>query len=188
MSTVKTVALVTGAALVTGSISTAFLPGWVKRRRPKREAGQPRPEYVWLAFAERYASPFGLAFPGAETAETTERTYQGAYILLMARVRMELMMVEFFTEGGALLFTPQTRVVERVTYSTEAFQPYLGEIRSLEDFGRYAPYRSGSLKMMKLSVHPDDADEAVTVLERAGIAAETSKGPQPWWHTHHFPV
>ena len=97
---------------------------------------------------------------------------------------MELMMAEFFIESGALLPMPRARVVGRVTSSTEAFQPYRREIRSLEDFGRYAPYRGGSLRMMYLSVHPEDANEAVTVLERAGIAVEAAAGPHPWWHTH----
>jgi len=149
---------------------------------------QSGPNFVWLAFVERYASPLSLAFAGAETAETTEDTYRGAYLLLMEGLRMELMMAEFFIESRALLSFSQPRVVNRVTYATEAFRPHLREIRSLEDFGRYAPYRSGRLWMMKLSVHPEDADEAVAVLERAGIAVEPAEGPQPWWHTQNLQV
>ena len=173
------------AILVAVCVAAVLLAASVRRTYFKRRASQPQgPEYVWLAFAERYGSPFDLAFAGAETPESTEGTYRGAYLLLMAGLRMELMMAEFFIESGALLPMPRARVVGRVTYSTEAFQPYRREIRSLEDFGRYAPYRGGSLRMMYLSVHPEDANEAVTVLERAGIAVEAAAGPHPWWHTH----
>ena len=175
------------AILVAVCVAAVLLAASVRRTYFKRRASLPQgPEYVWLAFVERYASPLSLAFVGAETAETTEDTYRGAYLLLMERLRMELMMAEFFFESGALLSFPRPRVVNRVTYATEAFRPHLREIRSLEEFGRYAPYRGGWLWMMKLSVHPEDANEAVAVLERAGISVETAAGPQPWWHTQDF--
>ena len=175
------------AILVLAAAAVALAAG-ARRGWLRHEAGQSGPQYIWLAFVERYTSPLSLAFAGAETAETTEETYRGAFLLLMAGLRMELMMAEFFIESGALLPMPRARVVNRVTYATEAFQPHLGEIKSLEDFGRYAPYRGGRLWMMKLSVHPDDADEAVVVLERAGISVEVAEGPHPWWHTQNVQV
>ncbi|MCY4581212.1 MAG: hypothetical protein OXE50_00200 [Chloroflexi bacterium] len=175
------------AVLVSLAIALALAVG-ARRGWLKHEASQSGPDYVWLAFVERYASPFSLPFVGAENADTTEDTYRGAYLLLMARLRMKLMMAEFFIESGALLSFARPRVVNRVAYTTEAFQPHLREIRSLEDFGRYAPYRGGRLWMMKLSVHPEDVDEAVAVLERAGIAVEAAEGPQPWWHTQNVQV
>ncbi|MDE2836433.1 MAG: hypothetical protein OXL97_02840 [Chloroflexota bacterium] len=176
------IAILTSAAVAV-AVAAGARRGWLKH-----EARQAGPEYVWLAFVERYTSPLSLAFAGAETAEATEDTYRGAYLLLMAGLRMELMMAEFFIESGALLPMPRARVVNRVTYATEAFRPHLGEIKSLEDFGQYAPYRGGRMWMMKLSVHPDDADEAVIVLERAGISVEMAEGPQPWWHRQNVQV
>ena len=177
------------ALLVVVCIAAVLVTAYVRRGYFKRRASLPQgPEYVWLAFVERYASPLSLPFVGAETTEATEDTYRGAYLLLLAGLRMELMMAEFFIESGALLSFPRPRVVNRVTYATEAFRPHLKGIRSLEDFGKYAPYRGGRLWMMKLSVHPEDADEAVAVLKRANIAVETAAGPQPWWHTQNVQV
>ena len=171
------------AIVIAALIAVVLFIEYTRRRWPTHKDKQTGPEYVWLAFVERYASPLSLAFVGAETAKTTEDTYRSAYLLLMERLRMKLMMAEFFIESGALLSFPRPRVVNRVTYATEAFRPHVREIRSLEEFGRYAPYRGGRLWMMKLSVHPEDANEAVAVLERAGISVETAAGPQPWWHT-----
>ncbi len=176
-------------ALLVGTLLAAvILVAYVRHGHLTPRTKQTRPEYVWLAFAERYASPLSLPFVGAETIEATEDTYRGAYLLLLAGLRMELMMAEFFIESGALFSFPRPRVVNRVTYATEAFRPHLKGIRSLEDFGKYAPYRGGRLWMMKLSVHPEDADEAVAVLKRANIAVETAAGPQPWWHTQNIQV
>lgn len=172
------------AMLIIALIAVALFVEYTRRRRPTDKDKQTGPEYVWLAFPERYGSPFSLAFAGAETDEATELTYRGAYLLLTADLRMELTMVEFFIESRGFLPMPRARVVKRLTYTTEVFQPYRREIRSLEDFGRYAPYRTDSLWMMKLSVHPDDAAEAIRVLEHADIAVEMASGPQPWWHAH----
>lgn len=170
------------AIVVAGFIAAAVLVAYAKRRQQRNAPAQQGPEYIWLASPERSASPLSLPFAGAETDEATELTYQGAYLLLIEGLRIELMMVEFFIESGALLAFPRPRVVGRVTYTSEAFKPYLREIKSLEDFGRYAPYRSDSLWMMKLTVHPKDADVAVDTLGRAGITVEATGGPQPWWH------
>ena len=170
------------ALLVGTLLAGVILVAYMRHGHLTPRTKQTRPEYVWLAFAERYASPLSLPFLGAETIEATEDTYRGAYLLLLAGLRMELMMAEFFIESGALLSFARPRVVGRVTYNSEAFKPYLREIRSLEDFGRYAPYRGDSLWMMQLSVHPEDVDRAVDSLGQAGITVETASGPQPWWH------
>ena len=178
------IAILVGILLAAATFVAYARHGYLKQRASQSLS----PAYVWLAFPERYTSPLSLRFAGAETDETTELTYRGAYLLLIAGVRLELMMAEFFIESGALLPFPRPRVVGRVTYTSEAFRPYMKEIRSLEDFGRYAPYRSGSLWMMKLSVHPEDADQAVDTLEQAGITVETATGPQPWWHEQNIQV
>ena len=89
---------------------------------------------------------------------------------------MELMMAELFHERG---LAQRSWVAERTTYSAEAFQPYVKQVRSLEDFAQYAPYRDDW--MMKLSVHPEDVDEAARVLEDAGLAVERPQG-RHWWH------
>lgn len=157
--------------MVVGVLIAAFLLSeymrWRRRgRRPERRPVRLEPEYVWLAII------------GPSNAESTEDTYRSAYLLLAAGLRMELMMAELFHERGPYVVA-RPRVTERMTYSTEAFRPYAREIRSLEDFGRYAPYRND--RMMKLSVHPDDAVEAVRVLEDAGVTVERPQG-QHWWH------
>ena len=93
---------------------------------------------------------------------------------------MELMMAELFHERGiGLEIVARPRVTERATYSTEAFQPYVRQTTSLEDFAQYAPYRDD--RMMKLSVHPEDVDKAVRVLEDAGLTVERPPGKH-WWH------
>ncbi len=135
--------------------------GWLRHEPRRTESG-----YTWLAII------------GPSNAESTEDTYKGAYLLLAAGLRMELMMAELFHERGPYVVA-RPRVTERTTYSTEVFRPYAREIRSLEDFGRYAPYRDD--RMMKLSVHPEDADEAVRVLEDTGLTVERPPGKH-WWH------
>ena len=149
-------------------IAALLLSEYVRWRRRKHRPVRLEPEYVWLAVI------------GPSNAESTEDTYRGAYLLLMAEIRMELMMAELFHERGlGLEIVARPRVVERTTYSTEAFRPYLKQIRSLEDFGRYAPYRAD--RMMKLSVHPDDTNEAVRVLVDAGLTVERPPGIH-FWH------
>ena len=153
--------------LVNAFIAAALLVVYASRR--KRDTGSGI-QYAWLAVI------------GSSNAESAEDTYRSAYILLTTGLRMELMMVrmemaEFaLTRGGG-----RPRIVERITYTTEEFRPYLNEIKSLEDFGLYAPYREGWMTMMKLSVHPDDLDEAVRALEKAGLTVQIPSG-QHWWH------
>ncbi len=160
-------------------------------KRGHRKVEQPQPEYVWLAVVGKREVSFDRLFAeeeegGGPPAESAEDTYEAAYLLLMAGLRMELTMAkrEAPGVGGALYgfnIVSRPRVTERVTYTTEAFRPYMDRVKSLEDFGRYAPYQEGWLTMMSLSVHPEDADEAVRVLEREGLSVERSQG-RHWWH------
>jgi hypothetical protein len=67
-----------------------------------------------------------------------------------------------------------------MTYKTEAFLPHLREIRSLEDFQRYAPYRADY--RMVLSVHPEDMQDAYGVLRELEVRLSALQHPdQHWW-------
>lgn len=158
------------AVIIAAGLLTLYV---IRRGWLRHELQQTGPEYVWLAII------------GPSNAESTEDTYQGAYVLLAAGLRMELMMAKRETPEVAgtyaLDVVSRPRVTERVTYTTEGFRPYVDKIKSLKDFGRYAPYREGWLTMMSLSVHPEDVEEAVGVLEDAGLTVERPPGKH-WWH------
>ena len=175
------------AILATGLIAIALLAGGVRRKRPRHDA-KTGPEYVWLAIVGKREIGFDRVFAeeaeekndNAPEAESTEGTYTGAYVLLKAGLRMELAMTKLdFTERR--FYPSGPRVEERITYSTEAFRQRRIKVGSLEEFGRYVPYRAGFLRTMRLSVHPDDEDKAVQVLEDAGLTVERPPG-HPGWH------
>ena len=130
------------------------------------EARRGGPQYVWIAVI------------GPSNAESTEGTDRAAYLLLQAGLRMRLAMAEIYVERGLLSWGSQ-RVDERVVYSTEAFRPHKADIRTLEDFSRYAPFRAD--RLMHLSVHPEDAPRAVQLLQDAGLVVEQPPG-RHWWH------
>lgn len=137
----------------------------IRRKRLDEERRQ-GPQYVWVAVI------------GPSNAESYEDTYKAAYLLLRADLRMKLAMTETYVEGG-FISGGTMRVVERVAYSTETFRPHRSAIRSMDDFARYAPYRAD--RLMHLSVHPEDADNAVRLLQDAGLAVELPPGKH-WWH------
>ena len=137
-----------------------------------------RRRYVWLEVG------------GATKAEGTEETYRGAYHLLVENVRMELRIaglqplsykdsMPFGSRGGDQILQP--RIKERAIYTTESLQPHLREIQSFEDFQRHTTYTEAWVTVMRLSVHPDDAEKAVRVLERAGMTVERPTG-RYFWH------
>ncbi len=64
------------------------------------------------------------------------------------------------------------RVSARARYTTESLRPH--GIASFEEFERHTPHQEGWVVENKLSVHPEDVDKAVHVLERAGIEVKRS--------------
>lgn len=179
------------AVLIAVFIVALLFTAQMKRRHRKVQQPRQQPEYVWLAITGKRKTSFGRVFAKEDEssgppAESAEGTYEAAYLLLMAGLRMELTMAKREAPGmGAGLYVmnivSRARVTERVTYTTEAFRPYMDKVKSLEDFGRYAPYQEGWLTMMSLFVHPEDVDKAVRVLEDAGLIVEQPPG-RHWWH------
>ena len=149
-------------------VVVALFASYMKWGRYKRKESQ-GPQYVWLAII------------GSSNAESQEGAYRAAYLLLTGGLRMEMEMVQTHIETGGGFFElgGRPRVVDRITYSTAAFRPYRNEIRSIEDFGRYAPYRDN--RMVKLSVHPEDVDESVRLLQNAGLTVEVHESGY-WWY------
>lgn len=175
------------AVLITGGIAAALLVAYAKRLQKRNATAHQGPEYIWLAIVGKRSLGFDRVFAeeekeddGAPEAESIEGTYEGAYLLLMAGLRMELMVARR-EKPVEVTIVSRPRVEERVTYTTEAFRPYMDRIKTLDDFGLFAPYREGWSTMMKLSVHPDDVDQAVRVLEGAGLTVERPPGKH-WWH------
>ena len=145
----------------------ALLPLYLKFAAPR--ASRSKPGYVWLEII------------GPTPDESTAATYRSAYLVLMEGLRMELRIASANQpKRGSRGRYRAPRFSERITYTTESFQPYLDEIKSLEDFARYAAYKGGWATFMKLSVHSEDVDRAVRLLERAGLTVEKSTKPQPW--------
>lgn len=124
------------------------------------------PQYVWVAVI------------GPSNAESTEGTHRAAYLLLQAGLRMRLAMAKTHVERGLPTWGAQS-VDDRAIYSTEAFRPHKADIRTLEDFSRYAPFRPD--RLMHLSVHPEDVSRAARLLRDAGLVIELPPGKH-WWH------
>ena len=139
---------------------------YIRRKRLDEERRQ-GPQYVWVAVI------------GPSNAESSEGAYKAAYLLLQADIRMRLAMTETYVERGFISGSGTMKVVERVAYSTETFRPHRSAIRSMDDFSRYAPYRAD--RLMHLSVHPEDADNAARLLREAGLTVELPPGKH-WWH------
>lgn len=148
------------------------------RRILQQAAANPRRGYVWLRVI------------GTTLDESTQDTYRSAYLLLMENVRMELRIADWqapiyydstaFSHRSSDLI-PRSRSRGRTLYTTESLEPHLPEIRSFEDFQRHATYAGAWLTEMRLSVHPEDADKAVQVLEHAGLTVEKRTGTH-FWH------
>ena len=96
--------------------------------------------------------------------ERDEAEYRGAYLLLMENVRI-LLTISTLRPGGSGHLYP--RVTARARYTTESLRPH--GIASFEEFERHTPHQEGWVVENKLSVHPEDVDKAVHVLERADI-------------------
>ena len=96
--------------------------------------------------------------------ERDEAEYRSAYLLLMENVRM-LLTISTLRPGGSGHLYP--RVTARARYTTESLRPH--GIASFEEFERHTPHQAGWVVENKLSVHPEDVDKAVHLLERAGI-------------------
>ena len=159
------IAIVVILLVIAGALFASYMK-W-GRHEPKERQG---PQYVWLAII------------GSSNAESPEGAYRAAYLLLTAGLRMELEMIEVFIEKGRGGGRP--RVVDSLTYSTAAFGPHRNAIRSIQDFGRYAPYRDD--RMMKLFVHPEDVDESVRLLQKAGLTVEVHPLGQLGHPLRHF--
>ena len=122
----------------------------------KRQSG---PRYVTLEMDK----------PTEDERDAAE--YRGAYVLLTENVRMQLSISTL----DSLSHWYTHRVKARVRYTTESLQPY--RIASFEEFEQHTPYRKGWVVVNRLSVHPDDVDKAVRVLERAGIEVKRQSTP-----------
>lgn len=111
-------------------------------------------------------------------AERDEAAYRSAYLLFMENVRMQLMVATLrprgFYEGG---FLPP-RVSARARYTTESLRP--NGITSFADFERHTPHQEGWMVLHKLSVHPEDVDKAVHVLEKAGTDVKVPTMRRSW--------
>ncbi len=148
------------------------------RRILQQAATNPRRGYVWLEVI------------GTTKDESTQDTYRSAYLLLMENVRMELRIANWqapiyhdntvFSHRSWDMI-PRPRRKGRTLYTTESLEPHMHEIRSFEDFQRHATYAGAWLTEMRLSVHPEDADKGVRVLERAGLTVERRPGTH-FWH------
>ena len=97
--------------------------------------------------------------------------YRGAYLLLMENVRMQLNISTL----DALSHRYSHRVKARARYTTESLQPH--RIASFEEFEQHTPYQKGWVVVNRLSVHPEDVDKAIRVLERGGIAVRGQSTP-----------
>ena len=149
-------------------VGMGLLPLYLKFAAPAR-ASRSKPGYVWLEVI------------GASKDESTEDTYRSAYLLVREGIRMEL------TIGSVRAPRPGRgdhndglRITSRITHTTESLRPHVDEIRSLEDFGRHATYKPAWVTLMKLAVHPEDADKATRVLERDGVTVERPTRAHPW--------
>ena len=111
-------------------------------------------------------------------------TYRAGYELIMRRFRVMLQMLEIHQERGGAVgsfeVSARPTVTSRVSYLSEAFEPHLLGIGSLEDFAKYAPYRED--RDFALSVHPDDLEGAYQVLRESEIRLSVIRHPdQHWW-------
>ncbi len=131
-----------------------------------------------------FSRPSGRKYVVLEIAKPTaverdEAVYRSAYLLLMENVRMELMIATLrprgFFEGGGV---QPSRVSARALYTTESLRQH--GVASFAEFKRHTPYQEGWLVLSKLSVHSDDADKAVRMLERAGMDVKRPPTRRSW--------
>ena len=124
-----------------------------------------------MCFFKRRSGPRYVVLEMAKPneVERDEAEYRGAYLLLMENVRM-LLTISTLRPGGSGHLYP--RVTARARYTTESLRPH--GIASFEEFERHTPHQKGWVVENKLSVHPEDVDKAVHVLERAGIEVKRS--------------
>ena len=126
-----------------------------------------------MCFFKRRSGPRYVVLEMAKPneVERDEAEYRSAYLLLMENVRMQLTMATLGTRG-MLRGDLRPRVTARARYTTESLRPH--GIASFEEFERHTPHQEGWVVENKLSVHPEDVDKAVHVLERAGIEVKRS--------------
>ncbi len=122
----------------------------------KRQSG---PRYVTLEMDK----------PTEDERDAAE--YRGAYLLLMENVRMQLSISTL----DWLSHRYTHRVKARARYTTELLQPH--RIASFEEFEQHTPYQKGWVVVNRLSVHPEDVDKAIRVLERSGIEVKGQSAP-----------
>ena len=126
-----------------------------------------------MCFFKRQSGPRYVALemdkPTEDERDAAE--YRGAYVLLTENVRMQLSISTL----DSLSHRYTHRVKARVRYTTESLQPH--RIASFEEFERHTPYRKGWVVVNRLSVHPEDVDKAVHVLERAGVGVKRQSAP-----------
>ncbi len=149
-------------------IAIALLPLFLKFASPRQASSRSMPGYIWLNIV------------GPTPDESTEATYRSAYLLLMEGLRMELTIASVDQPKRRYGRYGAPRMGQRISYTTETLQPHLDDIRTMEDFSRHATYRGGWATFMKLAVHPEDAEKAERVIERAGLTVERPTKPQPW--------
>ena len=104
--------------------------------------------------------------------ERDEAEYRGAYLLLHGECPHAADDGHPGDERHAPKGDLRPRVTARARYTTESLRPH--GIASFEEFERHTPHQEGWVVENKLSVHPEDVDKAVHVLERAGIEVKRS--------------
>ncbi len=112
----------------------------------------------------------------SSAVESTAAAYESSYLLLTENVRMRLQMRTLDPRRIERYTGPAAR--RRAEYTTESLQPL--RVDSFEEFERVTAHAPGSMTLMKLSVHPEDVDKAIHVLEKAGMRAERSANPRAW--------
>ena len=105
--------------------------------------------------------------------ERQEAAYRSAYLLLIEDVRMQLTASTLQPRGIFDVSIAPPRVSARARYTTESLHPH--GIASFADFERHTPYQEDWQVLHRLSVHPDDVDKAVHVLEKADMEVSTRR-------------
>ena len=141
-------------ALVVGFVFEFYIHRnkFLRGQREYRES-----EYTWLTVV------------GPSGQESMTGAHYAAFLLLRERIRMKL--------GTARL--DHHWAVDPVLHSTESLEEHRNAASSIEEFTRYVPWESDCVS--KLSVHPEDVDKGVRVLEDAGLTVEQPPG-RHWWH------
>lgn len=125
-----------------------------------------------MCFFKRLSGPryVTLEMAAPTEVERDEAANRGAYLLLMEDIRMQLTTTTL-RPRGMLDKGLHPRVTARVRYTTESLPR--GRIASFADFEQHTPHQKGWMVLHKLSVHADDVDKAVHVLEKAGMDVKT---------------